>query len=58
MEAMRERWTDERMDDLNRKVDELGRRVDNGFNRVEARFERMETRSNASILVSKPSNPK
>jgi hypothetical protein len=31
MEAVRERWTDDRMDDLNHKVDELGRRTDEGF---------------------------
>jgi hypothetical protein len=36
MEAMRQSWTDERMDDLNARVDELGRRMDNGFNRVDA----------------------
>ena len=36
MEAMRESWTDARMDDLDGKVDELGRRMDNGFNRVDA----------------------
>lgn len=36
MDAMRESWTDARLDDLNGKVDELGRRMDNGFNRVEA----------------------
>ncbi len=29
MEAMRDKWSDERMDDLNR-------RVENGFNRVDA----------------------
>jgi hypothetical protein len=27
MEAMRESWTDERLDDLNRKVDDLGKKV-------------------------------
>jgi hypothetical protein len=55
MDAMRESWTDARMDDLNRKVDDLGRRMDNGFNRVDAdlralreeanqRFERVDGR--------------
>jgi hypothetical protein len=36
MEAMPQRWTDDRMDDLSAKVDELGRRMENGFNRVDA----------------------
>jgi predicted nuclease with TOPRIM domain len=55
MEAMRESWTDERLDDLNGKVDavrlemktdfaavrsEMGER----FDKVDARFERMEKR--------------
>lgn len=58
MEAVRERWTDDRMDDLNHKVDELGRRMDDGFRglrmemnarfeRVDARFEVMEARFDA-----------
>jgi hypothetical protein len=58
MEAVRERWTDDRMDDLNSKVDELGRRMDDGFRglrmemsarfeRVDARFEAMEARFDA-----------
>jgi hypothetical protein len=34
MDAMREAWTDERLDDLNDRVGELGRRMDDGFNRV------------------------
>ncbi len=47
MEAMRESWTDHRMDDLNAKVDELGRGMDNGFNRVNAdiRALRAETKT-------------
>jgi hypothetical protein len=40
MEAMREAWTDARLDDFRaetaRRFDELGRHVDNGFNRVDA----------------------
>ncbi|HEU4943540.1 MAG TPA: hypothetical protein VFT10_00095 [Solirubrobacterales bacterium] len=36
MEAMREAWTDGRLDDLNHKVDE-------GFRRVDMRFEAMQT---------------
>lgn len=33
----REKWTDERLDDLNKKVDD-------GFREVGARFDRLETR--------------
>jgi tetrahydromethanopterin S-methyltransferase subunit G len=33
----RERWTDERLDDLNKKVDD-------GFAKVDRRFDRLETR--------------
>ena len=36
MEAMREAWTDERLDDLNEKVDK-------GFARVDARFDSMQS---------------
>jgi hypothetical protein len=52
MEAMRESWTDGRLDDLNAKVDELGRRMDNGFNRVDAdlRALRQETNSRFDAL--------
>lgn len=37
MEAMRETWTDARLDDLNHKVDE-------GFRRMDARFEGLDKR--------------
>jgi predicted nuclease with TOPRIM domain len=61
MEAMREAWTDDRLDDLNDKVDDGFRavdkrfdrvdkqfdRVDDRFDRVEERFERMEARLDA-----------
>jgi ABC-type phosphate transport system auxiliary subunit len=36
----REKWTDERLDDLNQKVDQ-------GFARMDARFEHLETRFDA-----------
>lgn len=36
----RETWTDERLDDLNKKVDQ-------GFARMDARFEHLETRFDA-----------
>jgi hypothetical protein len=42
MEAVRERWTDDRMDDLNRKVDELGRRMDARFVAMDARFDAVQ----------------
>ena len=45
MEAMREAWTDARLDDFRaetaRSFDLLGRRVDNGFNRVDAELREM-----------------
>jgi hypothetical protein len=46
MEAMRDKWSDERMDDLNR-------RVENGFNRVDAdlREIRVEIRSLHRLIV-------
>jgi hypothetical protein len=37
MEAMREAWTDERLDDL-------AQRMDRGFDRLDARFERLDIR--------------
>lgn len=39
MEAVRESWTDERMDDLKDQMVEQGRRVDARFSAVEARFD-------------------
>lgn len=39
MEAVRESWTDERMDDLKEQVVELNRRMDARFNSLEARFD-------------------
>ena len=44
MDAVREKWTDERLDDLNGKVDELGQRMDLRFDAVDRRFEAMERR--------------
>jgi hypothetical protein len=44
MELMREKWTDERLDDLNGKVDDLGRRMDLRFDSVDRRFERIDQR--------------
>jgi hypothetical protein len=47
MEAMMERWSDDRLDDLNRKVDGLARRTDNGFNRVDANLHELRSDMNA-----------
>ena len=45
MEAVRESWTDERMDDLRDQVVELSRRMD-------ARFESLETRIDSTQRVT------
>ena len=42
MMSPREKWTDERLDDLDRKVDK-------GFSEVGARFDRLETRMDAQF---------
>lgn len=47
MEAVREKWTDERMDDLSGRVDELGRRMDLRFDAMERRFEAIDRRFEA-----------
>jgi hypothetical protein len=44
MPAMREAWTDERLDDLNAKVDSGFGRMDERFAEVDARFERVDLR--------------
>lgn len=36
---MRDRWTDERLDDLNRKVDDGFRRTDERFNHIDTRLD-------------------
>lgn len=41
MEAMRERWTDDRLDCLNRRIDDGFDRVDERFKEVDRRFEEM-----------------
>ncbi len=52
MEAMRDKWSDERMDDLNDRVGDLGRRMDEGFNRLheDLRSLRAETRAEIGSL--------
>ncbi|MDX6623541.1 MAG: hypothetical protein QOE75_1473 [Solirubrobacterales bacterium] len=42
MAVMREKWTDERLDDLNKRVDDGFLRVDGRFNRVDERFIHLE----------------
>jgi hypothetical protein len=42
MMSPREKWTDERLDDLNMKVDQ-------GFARMDARFEHLEARIDAKF---------
>jgi hypothetical protein len=44
MEAVRETWTDGRLDDLNGKVDDLGRRMDLRFDSIDRRFEAVDGR--------------
>jgi hypothetical protein len=44
MEAVREKWTDERLDDLSKKVDDVGRRMDLRFDAVDRRFEAIDRR--------------
>jgi hypothetical protein len=55
MEAMRDSWTDERLDDFRaetaRRFDELDRRVDNGFNRVDADVRRLRDDAEGEFAV-------
>jgi tetrahydromethanopterin S-methyltransferase subunit G len=44
MESMREKWTVERLDDLNRKVDDLARTMNQRFDTMERRFEGIDRR--------------
>jgi archaellum component FlaC len=44
MEAMRQSWTDERLDDLNRNVDRRFDQVDRRFDKVDQRFELVDQR--------------
>ena len=39
VDAMREAWTDERLDDLNERVRDMGRRMDEGFTRLDAKID-------------------
>jgi hypothetical protein len=42
--AMRDKWTDERLDDLNKKVDDGFARVDLRFAQVDQRFAQVDAR--------------
>lgn len=44
MQAMREKWTDERLDDLNKKVDDGFARIDQRFVQVDQRFIQLDAR--------------
>jgi hypothetical protein len=44
MEAMREAWTDRRLDGLDHKVDQFELRVDERFDHVNERFDQLESR--------------
>jgi len=51
MQTMREKWTDERLDDLNKKVDDGFLRVDERFNRVDERFIHLERTMNLWFMT-------
>jgi hypothetical protein len=44
MEAMREAWTDERLDYLNHRVDDGFKKVDERFRQVDERFRHVDRR--------------
>jgi tetrahydromethanopterin S-methyltransferase subunit G len=44
MVIMRESWTDERLDDLNKKVDDGFQRVDQRFIQIDQRFAQVDQR--------------
>ena len=47
MNTMRDKWTDDRLDDLNHRVDLGFDRVDKRFDRVDARFDSVDRRFDA-----------
>jgi len=48
MEAMRQSWSDDRLDDLNKRVDDGFARVDGQFARVDAQFARLDSKIDAA----------
>jgi len=49
MEAMRQSWSDDRLDDLSNRVDELSRRVNAGFARLDVKIDESAARLDAKI---------
>lgn len=49
MEAMRQSWSDDRLDDLSNRVDELSRRVDSGFARLDEKMDAVAARQDAKL---------
>jgi hypothetical protein len=49
VDAMREAWTDERLDDLNERVTELGRRMDGGFNRIHGDIRLLDAKFDSKV---------
>lgn len=49
MQAMREAWTDDRLDDLNAKMDRGFAHVDARFNQVDARFDAMQAHTDKRL---------
>lgn len=47
MAVMREKWTDERLDDLNKRVDDGFTRVDLRFAQMDQRFAQLDSRIDA-----------
>jgi hypothetical protein len=50
MDAVRAKWTDERLDDLSGKVDDLGRKIDTRFDAVERRLGGIDDRIDRLLL--------
>jgi chromosome segregation ATPase len=48
MEAMRQSWSDDRLDDLNKRVDDGFARVDAQFARVDTQFARLDAKIDAT----------
>ena len=53
MEAMRQSWSDDRLDDLNHRVDEGFARVDERFAQMEARMDAQADRLDAKFDASR-----
>jgi hypothetical protein len=46
MEAMKQGWSDERLDDLNHRVDDLSHRMEEGFRRVDTNIRGLQAEIN------------